>query len=479
MESSFSFPPARNGSNRPQPQRTKSNPHKSTPYQRPSNLSSSTSSSSTSTSNDPAGDGKWQHDLFGSSSNLYRPSLNLSALTKRIPGSSLPSSSASLRPFGDATPAPQRLINTTTNNVPHSNPVAPDLMTRLGIKGSSIQEQERQKVDKAEKMRFERLKREALRERKELEREREEKVIVYEKEEMGFVVQVLGLVFGTSGEDVQTAFASYGEIKHCFIVDEKKAREGDQLTARITFSRHEEAKTACHKLDGAIADGRPLKVQHVPRSPFPGPLPPLPEILKNDSVSSSSGTASPVTRGGSGGTLVGPRGGRGGGGRGTRGARVVEEQQVVAPVQVPSKMYSDILVESYISEPIPPPPVVPSSIPTNNSNSMDVDMDSVPSGPRGGRGGAVRGGRGGGRMGPQTLPPRQQQQSTSLIDRLNGGGGKQAQVQTGGTRSLAERLGQGSSSTATNGSKGKGKGGKGASTTTGGGGGVSLLDRLK
>lgn len=90
---------------------------------------------------------------------------------------------------------------------------------------------------------------------------------------------------------------------------------------------------------GAIADGRPLKVQHVPRSPFPGPLPPLQEILKNDSVSSSSsssGTASPVTRGSSGGTPVGPRGGRGGGGRGTRGARVVEEQEVVAPVQVPS-----------------------------------------------------------------------------------------------------------------------------------------------
>lgn len=47
----------------------------------------------------------------------------------------------------------------------------------------------------------------------------------------------------------QTAFASYGEIKHCFIVDEKNAKEGDQLIARITFSKHDEAKTACHKLE--------------------------------------------------------------------------------------------------------------------------------------------------------------------------------------------------------------------------------------
>lgn len=128
----------------------------------------------------------------------------------------------------------------------------------------------------------------------------------------------------------QTAFASYGEIKHCFIVDEKSAREGDQLIARITFSKHDEAKTACHKLEyvphfvlilplpnklmtrwcgaysGAIADGRPLRVQNVPRSPFPKPLPPFEHSLN----SSSSAPASPSTS--SAVLPTGPRGARGG-----------------------------------------------------------------------------------------------------------------------------------------------------------------------
>jgi uncharacterized protein YggL (DUF469 family) len=41
--------------------------------------------------------------------------------------------------------------------------------------------------------------------RKELEKEREEKLKIAEFEETGFVVQVEGLVYGTSGEDVQVS----------------------------------------------------------------------------------------------------------------------------------------------------------------------------------------------------------------------------------------------------------------------------------
>lgn len=75
-------------------------------------------------------------------------------------------------------------------------------------------------------MRFERLKREALRERKELEREREEKVIVYEKEEMGFVVQVQGLVFGTSGEDVQVK-STFSLLPLVFVPDSEHAHKDE------------------------------------------------------------------------------------------------------------------------------------------------------------------------------------------------------------------------------------------------------------
>jgi lipase chaperone LimK len=80
-------------------------------------------------------------------------------------------------------------------------------MTRLGIKGSSNQqaELERQRISRAEKVRAEREKREQLRLRKELEKEREEKLKIAEFEETGFVVQVEGLVYGTSGEDVQVS----------------------------------------------------------------------------------------------------------------------------------------------------------------------------------------------------------------------------------------------------------------------------------
>ncbi|KDE06076.1 hypothetical protein MVLG_03627 [Microbotryum lychnidis-dioicae p1A1 Lamole] len=85
----------------------------------------------------------------------------------------------------------------------------------------------------------------------------------------GFVIQVEGLVYGTSADDVQTAFGAYGETTFCFIVNEATAREDDPLIARLTFKRFEDAADACAKLHGAIADGRELTVKQVERTPPP------------------------------------------------------------------------------------------------------------------------------------------------------------------------------------------------------------------
>jgi len=163
--------------------------------------------------------------LFGESSDLYKPSINVQHLSRIIPGAQpIPQQqSASLRPFGDATPAPQRLISTASNPLPPPPPPPttqpvqqqqnPDLFTRLGIKGSSSQaqlqqqqERERLRFEKSERVRLEREKREAVRLRKEREKDYQERLAIAEQEETGFVVQVEGLVFGTSGEDVQVSF---------------------------------------------------------------------------------------------------------------------------------------------------------------------------------------------------------------------------------------------------------------------------------
>ena len=189
--------------------------------------------------------GKWQHDLFGESSDLYRPSVNVQHLSRIIPGATpIPSQqSASLRPFGDATPAPQRLISTPSNPLPPSQVPAqqnPDLFTRLGIKGSSSQaqlqqqqqqERERLRFEKSEKVRLERERRELVRVRKEQEKEYAEKLGIAEQEETGFVVQVEGLVFGTSGEDVQVSL----HFSFCFIVNESE-EEKKKLIAVFRFA---------------------------------------------------------------------------------------------------------------------------------------------------------------------------------------------------------------------------------------------------
>lgn len=491
MQGSFSFPPARNGTNRPQPQRSTTS-HKSSPYQRPG--ASFHSATTGSRHENVENSGKWQHDLFGSSSDLYQPSINVAHVSRIIPGSTTRApASASLKPFGDQTPAPQKLIHpnhpppaTTTATPAGDGSESKDLMTRLGIKGSSNHQQqqrekERQREQRAEKVRLERERREQQRLRKELEKEWQAKQEIAALEDTGSVVQVEGLVYGTSAEDVQTAFGSYGEIKHCFIVDEKAAKEGDQLIARITFSRYDDAKTACHKLDGAIADGRPLHVRNVQRTPFPDALPPFaatpastPAVSATVTTSASS-TSSPALP-------VGPRAGNAvrGGGRSKMGPAIIAPTpaQVPVPSSIPSKMYADTIERVYQT------PTSSVTATNNDIDSMDVEMDQVPISREPGR----RGGRGTIAQNFPTQPPRP---GVSLLDRIKttnnqGAGSARADHRSGGPgssnsmpsgpKSLAERLNP--NGLATKGTKKKGSIGTGVNsrTTTGGG---SLLARLK
>ncbi|GAA5861325.1 hypothetical protein JCM1840_005335 [Sporobolomyces johnsonii] len=430
---SFSFPakspanaPGGRAGGRPGPQRLSSGGARANPYERPST---------------PSVDGKWQHDLFSADSDLYRPKINVKELMRKLPGAAqVPS--PSLRPFGAATPAPQLLLSASAPAAPVPTPAPtapvaqqPDMFARLGIKGSSdaAAEKERQRQAKLQRAKAERERKEQLRLRKELEAEREIKVKIAQEEDLGFVVQVEGLVYGTSAEDVQTAFGSYGEIRFCFIVNEKTATEQDELVARLTFTRYDDAATACSKLDGAVADGRPLKVQQVSRSPMPPALPPLAAI--------TAATAAPAI---------------------PTGPRAVP----AAPAPAPSKMYADEIED-----------IASSLVPTaSTSDSMDVDMadtPSIPTGPRNGfaAGRGVRGGRGGRGGG---AAPQGGAAAGGLLNRLaptapaamRGGGASAAQQQQQKAGlSLAERLGGTSN--------GKRQGGKGAA-----GGEPSLLTRL-
>lgn len=158
---------------------------------------------------------------------------------------------------------------TPTGQVTSSNPNAALTTAQvptgpeIGIKGTNAAAahtvRKQQQRDRAE----------LLRQRKELEKQRQETVKIAKEEELGFVVEVAGLVAGTSAEDVQaslgfclsarsnasslhsvpsllqTAFGAYGEIRFCFIVDPKAS----DLVARLTFTRHDDAAAACSKLE--------------------------------------------------------------------------------------------------------------------------------------------------------------------------------------------------------------------------------------
>ncbi|KAK4057990.1 hypothetical protein OIO90_000729 [Microbotryomycetes sp. JL221] len=230
---------------------------------------------------------KWTHDLFNPLSSLYKPSLNREAISiRRGQSSGSPQPSSSLRPFGEATPdvlssdyvIPSSALEDGAARYqkldPRASKNAPGGAARSATTSSvSVQgESARRRAQKAEIQKQREEKRKQQEQRKKLETQHAEQTRIAEQEDKGSVVQVEGLVQGTSADDVQTAFGAYGETSFCFVVDEHAT--GD-LIARLTFKRYEDASQACAKLNGAIADGKPLKVTLVHRTPFPDPLPSL------------------------------------------------------------------------------------------------------------------------------------------------------------------------------------------------------------
>uniref|UniRef100_A0A0K3CJ51 FGENESH: predicted gene_9.175 protein n=1 Tax=Rhodotorula toruloides TaxID=5286 RepID=A0A0K3CJ51_RHOTO len=414
MNGNVVFPPKRGGGGgRPGPQRVNSAGGRANPYSRPPPAA-------------PAADGKWQHDLFGANSDLYNPSINFSAIRAKLPAQQ--QTSPSLRPFGAATPAAQAVLSAPTA------PVATVQQSgaALGIKGSNAAAQrEAARRANLERMAAQKERAELIRQRKELEKERQEKVKIAKEEDLGFVVQVDGLVAGTSAEDVQTAFGSYGEIRFCFIVDPAAS----ELSARLTFTRYDDAAAACSKLDGAIADGRPLSVKQTSRTPMPPPLPPLPKHSVGPALvgtSSATGAAASVP--------TGPRS--------QRRAQPAQVQTAI-PVEPPSKMYADQIEAAERAA------AAAAAAAQNGGNGMDVDMadsSAISAGPRG-RGAVPRG------RGPVHAPgavaatqQRQQQPINPLAARLgvNVPSGPAAMRQQGangraqgaaGAGSLAARLG--------------------------------------
>ncbi|KAL8286244.1 hypothetical protein RQP46_004732 [Phenoliferia psychrophenolica] len=335
--------------------------------------------------------GKWTHDLFGDKSDLYSPQINLEAVALLTGRPALPttSSSSSLRPFGALTPLPFSSSSPSSQSIPTPAPVSTTpkaaaannttVFSRFGIRGVSS-ELEREKAARAKALsdQSSAKRREAL----ELRRKEHARLkVIADAEADGFVVQVDGLVFGTSAEDVQTAFGA-----------------------------------------GAIADGKPLKVQLVPATPQPSLAPPTGPLV---TPPVPVGPRDPLANG----VPNGPRGGN------APFRRPPAPAPAPAPVAPPPPaqrtMYADT-IEAV-------DPRLSASAPSAAAAApMDVDMAEIPTGPRvnnnrGGGGGRGRGGARGGFGGHQQ---QQQQQQPTLLARF---GAAPPQAQKGG--SLLARLG--------------------------------------
>lgn len=164
--------------------------------------------------------GKWQHDrsdLFKEGSNLYRPQLAATV--------SFDQASPSLRPFGVATPSVIPVAAAAAPLRPASAPptgprAATNLASRLGIKGEANENKRREQERRArmdqereEKRRGDAAKREEQARQRELAEQLAAQRKIAEEEDKGSVVQVEGLVFGTSAEDVQVRTASAGAVQ--------------------------------------------------------------------------------------------------------------------------------------------------------------------------------------------------------------------------------------------------------------------------
>jgi len=75
----------------------------------------------------------------------------------------------------------------------------------------------------------------------------------------GNVIEVTGLVRGTTAEDVEAIFKRCGPITQ----SSAKTAPGGDVTVRLTFKHDKDARTAVENFNGQVADGRPLSVRIV------------------------------------------------------------------------------------------------------------------------------------------------------------------------------------------------------------------------
>jgi len=118
---------------------------------------------------------------------------------------------------------------------------------------------------------------------------------------MGNRLYVGNLAFSTTEEAIKDAFAEFGEVVEAKLMIERETGRSRGF-AFVEMSTAESAKAAIEQMNGAVLDGRSLRVNEAEERPDRG----------RGGGGGGGGFGGP--RGGGGGG--GPRGGRGGGGGG-------------------------------------------------------------------------------------------------------------------------------------------------------------------
>ncbi|WP_394843112.1 RNA-binding protein [Pendulispora brunnea] len=116
---------------------------------------------------------------------------------------------------------------------------------------------------------------------------------------MGSRLYVGNLSFQTSQESIREAFSRFGEVAEVYIVSDRETGQPRGF-AFVTMGSAQSAQQAIDEMNGALLDGRPLKVNEAQERPAPG----------------GGGGGFRRGGGGGGGGRGGGGGGRGGGGGG-------------------------------------------------------------------------------------------------------------------------------------------------------------------
>lgn len=121
---------------------------------------------------------------------------------------------------------------------------------------------------------------------------------------MGNRLFVGNLSFSTTEESLMSAFSEFGEVVEARLMTERETGRSRGF-AFVEMATPEAAAKAIEEMNGAMLDGRPLRVNEAEQRPDRG----------------GGGGGGGGFRGGGGGGRGGDRGGRGGGGGGRRNDR--------------------------------------------------------------------------------------------------------------------------------------------------------------